>query len=449
MASPRKEKGSKASLKEKVQRLAGSSGRTAREEEKARSLEREAVHLRARRISPSKKLREEEIEDDALLTDKRKRKRRPQAKKKGKAQPTGSAAHEADTAVDDDGFAYSAISFPYDMISSNKAWCLKGAKGVQEEVEDGTSMILDTGCTKATCNRHAYLLMREGLFEGQVELLPDSSTFNFANGQKALAREKRRIWFSYEPPLFTDFSIIDEGKVPFLMSLPQIKNLGVSLDQRGTPERILFHTGFLKGQGAPLHRNRAGHLTLDVMEICRKIPSQSAQPPIAAEPALPQPAIEKKYRLPSGQKMPATDLYKRADQRSAVRRQPPEVKGQEEKGAEPGAAVLPPVPADVPAKGAPLPPHPPEGEDEVLPERELNLDGLVPPPLVKLYQRLSRRSELLKLEQIYPYKSFTVLFLKKSYHQSLRHQFLLISLLRLMMMTCNLRINHSRVRNQQ
>ena len=57
-------------------------------------------------------------------------------------------------------------------------------------------MILDTGCTKAMCSRHAYLLMREGLSEGQVELLPDSSTLNFANGQKALAREKCRIWFS-------------------------------------------------------------------------------------------------------------------------------------------------------------------------------------------------------------------------------------------------------------
>ena len=160
--------------------------------------------------------------------------------------------------------------FPYDTISSNKEWCLKGAKGVQEEVEDGASMILDTGCTKAMCSRHAYLLMRQGLSEGQVEQLPDSSTFNFANGQKTLAREKCRIWFSYEPPLFTDFSIIDEGKVPFLISPPQMKNLGVALDLRGTPERILFHIGLLKGQGVPLHRNRAGHLTLDVIEICKK-----------------------------------------------------------------------------------------------------------------------------------------------------------------------------------
>ena len=34
-----------------------------------------------------------------------------------------------------------------------------------------------------------------------------------------------------------------------MMSLPQMKNLGVSLDLRGTPEKILVHTGFLKGQG--------------------------------------------------------------------------------------------------------------------------------------------------------------------------------------------------------
>ena len=44
------------------------------------------------------------------------------------------------------------------------------------------------------------------------------------------------------------------------------------------------------------------------------------------------------------------------------------------------------------------PPLAPEGDEgEVLPQRELNLDGLIPPPLVKLHQRLSKRTELLKL----------------------------------------------------
>ena len=33
----------------------------------------------------------------------------------------------------------------------------------------------------------------------------------------------------------------------------------------------------------------------------------------------------------------------------------------------------------------------------VLPDKELNLDGLVPPLLVKLHQRLTKKSKLLKL----------------------------------------------------
>ena len=226
------------------------------------------------------------------------------------------------------------------------------------------------GKGKKSGKRHAYLLMRQGLPEDRVELLPDSSTFNFANGLKALAREKCRIWFSYEPPLFTDFSIIDEVKVPFLMSLPQMKNLGVSLDLRGTPEKILFHTGFLKGQGVPLHRNRASHLTLDVNEICRKaklsadkgrqlhaassfpavadepsvIPIHDPLQPIAAEPAIPPPATEKKYRLPAGQKVPPAQLHQRTAERNKV-----EVRGPEEQGAEPAAVPPPPV-HPVPAK---------------------------------------------------------------------------------------------------
>ena len=47
---------------------------------------------------------------------------------------------------------------------------------------------------------------------------------------------------------FVDFSII-EGKIPFLMSLLQMKNLGVSLNLRRKPAIIIFQQGFLKGPG--------------------------------------------------------------------------------------------------------------------------------------------------------------------------------------------------------
>ena len=66
------------------------------------------------------------------------------------------------------------------------------------------------------CSRHAYLLMRQALSKGQVELLPDSSTFNFANCQKVLASEKCRVWFSYEPPSFRQAHCFMQGLLHFL-----------------------------------------------------------------------------------------------------------------------------------------------------------------------------------------------------------------------------------------
>ena len=92
--------------------------------------------------------------------------------------------------------------------------------------------------------------------------------------------------------------------------------------------------------------------------------------------------------------MPAADLCKRTAERTAGRREAVEVRETGMKGAEPVGAEPPPA-AHVPVEGAPPPvPQPPEGEDEVLPDRELNLDGIGPPPLLKLYKRLPRRLKL-------------------------------------------------------
>ena len=171
---------------------------------------------------------EEEIEDDALLADKKKRKRKPQGKKKARPNQQPLQLMKQRRLWTTMALPTALFPTPLRLSPTTKSGALRAPRESKKKLhEDGTSMILDTGCTKAMCSRHAYLLMRQGLSEDRVELLPDSSTFNFANGQKATGR----IWFSYEPPLFTDFSIIDEGKVPFLMSLPQMKNLGVSQER--------------------------------------------------------------------------------------------------------------------------------------------------------------------------------------------------------------------------
>ena len=68
---------------------------------------------------------------------------------------------------------------------------------------ENTSMILGTGCTKAmrSASRTAFHRIKARLHSQNIEILPDASTLNFANGQQALAKEKCRIWLSESPLL--------------------------------------------------------------------------------------------------------------------------------------------------------------------------------------------------------------------------------------------------------
>ena len=67
------------------------------------------------------------------------------------------------------------------MASFNNEWRLKGAKEAQDEEDEGTVVILDTGCTKATCSRHAYHLMEH-------ELLPDLEHIQLRKRLKSLGQ---------------------------------------------------------------------------------------------------------------------------------------------------------------------------------------------------------------------------------------------------------------------
>jgi hypothetical protein len=58
-----------------------------------------------------------------------------------------------------------------------------------------------------------------------LEFLPSTSHFSFANSQTSRCWEKLRIWFKTEPPCCTDFEILEEGNVPLLLSLVQMRNL--------------------------------------------------------------------------------------------------------------------------------------------------------------------------------------------------------------------------------
>ena len=87
-------------------------------------------------------------------------------------------------------------------------------------------VILDIGCTKAMGSRHAVNAFCSACADTHItyEFLPKKSYFSFANSNQTIVWEKCRLWFSTDPPVYTDIDICEEGTVPILMSLPQLRN---------------------------------------------------------------------------------------------------------------------------------------------------------------------------------------------------------------------------------
>ena len=125
-----------------------------------------------------------------------------------------------------------------------------------------THAILDLGCTRAMGSRPAITaFMSAATKRGLVcEVLPTQGKFNFANSQTTTCTEKMRVWFPTQPPVSTDFDIVEEGNVPLLMSLIQMRNLRFSLQL--TPESCTLESPAL-GAKFEVEQSTARRLVLD------------------------------------------------------------------------------------------------------------------------------------------------------------------------------------------
>ena len=132
--------------------------------------------------------------------------------------------------------------------------------------------ILDIGCTRAMGSRRAV-----DYFCNYVDNHPDcglwysfestKSKFYFANSQKASCSQKLviymydRAWTIHH----AEFDIVEEGEVPLLMSLPQMRNLGFEL--RLTPQHAYLTSVPLGIKFLELKVAASTHLVLDFQDI--------------------------------------------------------------------------------------------------------------------------------------------------------------------------------------
>ena len=150
--------------------------------------------------------------------------------------------------------------------------CEKGLSFHTENSAPPTVCILDLGCTRAMGSRKAVDAFcryvgshpNSGLW---YEIHPASSRFFFANSQQSKCTEKIVI-FMYDHgwnSQFTEFDIVEEGDVPLLMSLPQMRNLGFQFEL--TPEKAYLSCARIGMRKMVLKTAISTHLLLDLQDI--------------------------------------------------------------------------------------------------------------------------------------------------------------------------------------
>ena len=97
------------------------------------------------------------------------------------------------------------------------------------------------------------------------EFLPTYAVFSFANSDKSVANEKCRIWFPTDPPCQTDVDICEQGHVPILCSLPQLRLLRLTTEP--TPEAVYLTCDAFDYKRKPSLMATSQHVVLDLADL--------------------------------------------------------------------------------------------------------------------------------------------------------------------------------------
>ena len=134
-----------------------------------------------------------------------------------------------------------------------------------------TVAILDLGCTRAMGSRNAVNAFCDYVDNNDCGLWykiePTSSRFFFANSQQTKCTEKLVIhmydksWSVHT----TEFDIAEEGNVPLLMSLPQMRNLGFQFEL--SPQKSFLNCTRLGIWKHQLRMAKSTHLVMDFQDI--------------------------------------------------------------------------------------------------------------------------------------------------------------------------------------
>ena len=89
--------------------------------------------------------------------------------------------------------------------------------------------------------------------------------FSFANSQSSPVYEKLVIHFHTNPPCRTEIQILEEGNVPILLSLEQMRNLYMKFEH--TPQVDYLTCAAFGMKNFPVPISTTNHLIIDLAEL--------------------------------------------------------------------------------------------------------------------------------------------------------------------------------------
>merc|ERR1712079_95994 len=138
-------------------------------------------------------------------------------------------------------------------------------------------VILDIGCTRAMGSRPAVEALAHAAPSVGIwcEFLQTYTVFSFANRAQTVVKEKCRIWFPTSSACSTDIDICEEGTVPVLFSLPQMRMLSLSIEP--TPEGVFLTCPSFGYNRTPARMATSQHVVLNLADF-KACPTTSLNP---------------------------------------------------------------------------------------------------------------------------------------------------------------------------
>ena len=136
-----------------------------------------------------------------------------------------------------------------------------------KQAEHPTHVILDNGCTKSMGSWYAKAI-EPYPHRMKYEYIPCNTRFTFANGQTSKVDWTLRLFFNTSPPMVTNIDILEQGQVPILLSIDQMRNLHMTTEHTPQCDKITRKAFGMIRQPIPV--SSSGHALLDLAAFCKQ-----------------------------------------------------------------------------------------------------------------------------------------------------------------------------------